>query len=125
MPDRYRIHGRRIPSHGLRLERPQVRIGRYSARISPPRILAANLIVKGSHSPNIRGYKYRAQFLIRGVPFSADLQPYPGSSNGGMLSFPPASLYRASFRYNVDGSMPSASDARVLLPPSCCSTQVM
>src|SRR5213593_2068255 len=33
--------------------------------------------------------------------------------------------YRLSLRYRVEGSMPSTSAARVLLPPSLCSTQVM
>ena len=35
------------------------------------------------------------------------------------------SSYRLSFRYRVEGSMPSTSAARVLLPPSACSTHMM
>src|SRR5690606_17880305 len=33
--------------------------------------------------------------------------------------------YRLSFRYSVDGSIPSTSAARALLPPSACSTHRM
>src|SRR5213078_4075709 len=33
--------------------------------------------------------------------------------------------YRLSLRYSVEGSIPRTSAARVLLPPSLCSTQVM
>src|SRR5688572_11066997 len=32
---------------------------------------------------------------------------------------------RASFRWSVDGSMPSTSAARVLFPPSLCNTHMM
>jgi len=35
------------------------------------------------------------------------------------------SSYRLSFRYSVEGSIPSTSAARVLLPPSAWSTHMM
>ena len=37
----------------------------------------------------------------------------------------PCSSYRLSFRYSVEGSIPSTSAARVLLPPSAWSTHMM
>src|SRR5882724_7553906 len=48
----------------------------------------------------------------------------PHHPSGLSYSVTPPS-YRLSLRYKVEGSMPSTSAARVLLPPSLCSTHVM
>src|SRR5690606_31280942 len=44
---------------------------------------------------------------------------------GTAVHHPSVIPYRLSFRYSVDGSIPSTSAARALLPPSACSTHRM
>ena len=75
-----------------------------------------NSRLPGSGSPETRIADAPHRRLIPGVRAASPLR----------VECPQASTpYRDSFLYNVDGSMPSTSAARVLLPPSLCSTQRM
>ena len=59
----------------------------------------------------------------RGVAVSSPLSRFPASppySTGAAVS-----SYRLSFLYKVEGSIPRTSAARVLFPPSACSTHMM
>ena len=61
----------------------------------------------------------------QGDTSSLDRHPAYGGGRQASSSTLDGLSYRLSLRYSVEGSIPSTSAARLLLPPSTCRTQVI